>query len=124
MEGKPEVIADKKQYGELYAIFKEIQGLLRHGVAVVKISTQFSLWSSALLNFFLHSQTGLNGDMETMTNSKSHVNKWKSGAVPTKIGRRTIHPKTHDLFSMMVPDAADYMGRINISDINEGHTCY
>ncbi|CDY10723.1 BnaA05g12130D [Brassica napus] len=73
MEGKPEVIgdtrrrlcshvyfllaADKKQYGELYAIFKEIQGLLRHGVAVVKISTQFSLWSSALLNFFLHSQT-------------------------------------------------------------------
>ncbi|CAF2047072.1 unnamed protein product [Brassica rapa subsp. narinosa] len=86
--------------------------------------------------------------METMTNSKSHVNKWKSGAVPTKIGRRTIHPsfqtehrethdlfrctlatllfmcRTHDLFSMMVPDAADYMGRINISDINEGHTCY
>uniref|UniRef100_M4F926 Uncharacterized protein n=2 Tax=Brassica TaxID=3705 RepID=M4F926_BRACM len=48
---------------------------------------------------------GLNGDMETMTNSKSHVNKWKSGAVPTKIGRRTIHPsfetehiETHDLF--------------------------
>ncbi|CAN7110844.1 unnamed protein product, partial [Brassica rapa subsp. narinosa] len=76
--------------------------------------------------------------MATMTNSKSHVNKWKSGALPTKIGRRTIHPskqflfclqkhqkdaclimlpfiflKTHDLFSMMVPDAADYMERIN-----------
>ncbi|CAN7110845.1 unnamed protein product [Brassica rapa subsp. narinosa] len=49
--------ADKKQYGELYAILKEIQGLLRHGVAAVKISTQFSLWSSALLNFVLHSQT-------------------------------------------------------------------
>ncbi|CAG7888689.1 unnamed protein product, partial [Brassica rapa] len=49
--------ADKKQYGELYAILKEIQGLLRHSVAAVKISTQFSLWSSALLNFVLHSQT-------------------------------------------------------------------
>lgn len=44
---------------------QEIQGLLRHGVAVVKISTQFSLWSSALLNFFLHSQTGLNSWHET-----------------------------------------------------------
>ncbi|CAN6934621.1 unnamed protein product [Brassica oleracea] len=65
--------------------------------------------------------------MATVTNSKSHVNKWKSGAAPTKIGRHTLHPskqflfclqkhqkdaflimllciflKTHDLFSMMV----------------------
>uniref|UniRef100_M4CRU8 Uncharacterized protein n=1 Tax=Brassica campestris TaxID=3711 RepID=M4CRU8_BRACM len=62
MEGKPEVIADKKQYGELYAILKK----------------------------------------------------------PTLL----FMCRTHDLFSMMVPDAADYMGRINISDINEGHTCY
>ncbi|CAN7085021.1 unnamed protein product [Brassica oleracea var. botrytis] len=30
--------------------------------------------------------------MATVTNSKSHVNKWKSGAAPTKIGRHTIHP--------------------------------
>ncbi|CAF2047075.1 unnamed protein product [Brassica napus] len=49
MEGKPEVIADKKQYGELYAILKEIQGLLRHVLTLV----------SALLNFFLHSQTDI-----------------------------------------------------------------
>ncbi|KAH0911944.1 hypothetical protein HID58_035265 [Brassica napus] len=90
MEGKPEVIADKKQYGELYAILKEIQGLLRHGVAAVKISTQFSLCCFSILTLM----------------------------IPLS------YPRTHDLFSMMVPDAADYMGRINISDINEGHTCY
>ncbi|CAN6929978.1 unnamed protein product, partial [Brassica oleracea var. botrytis] len=41
-------------------VMQEIHGLLRLGVAAVKISTQFSPWTSALFNFFLHSQTGLN----------------------------------------------------------------
>ncbi|KAG2251986.1 hypothetical protein Bca52824_082122 [Brassica carinata] len=96
MEGNPEVIL------KTFFFFHNqtpIGGALRHGVAAVKISTQFSPWTSTLFNFFLHSQTGLNGDMATVTNSKSHVNKWKSGAAPTKIGRHTLHPKKPNIFT-------------------------
>ncbi|KAH0942674.1 hypothetical protein HID58_002311, partial [Brassica napus] len=113
---------DKKQYGELYAILKEIQGLLRHSVAAVKISTQFSLWSSALLNFVLHSQT----DTYFCGSSCFSI---LTLMIPLSYPRQntekpTTSSETHDLFSMMVPDAADYMERINITDINEGQTCY
>ncbi|CAN7111597.1 unnamed protein product [Brassica rapa subsp. narinosa] len=44
---------------EVYAMLKG-KDLILHGVAAANFFTQFSPWSSYLLNVFFHSQTGLN----------------------------------------------------------------
>ncbi|CAN7126520.1 unnamed protein product [Brassica rapa subsp. narinosa] len=44
---------------KVYAMLKG-KDLILHGVAAANFFTQFSPWSSSLLNVFFHSQTGLN----------------------------------------------------------------